>query len=65
MKPTIIRLTVAEAPLHVNASQIAYYFSKTKEDGKIVTVIQLVTNHLVEVEEALSEVDVLIEAASL
>ena len=64
MKPVIIKLSVANTDVRVNACQIAYYYSKKKEDGKIITVLHLDKNIRIEVAASLSEIDALIEVAS-
>ena len=65
MKPVVIKLSVGGTEVHVNACQIAYYYSKKREDGKRVTILHLDKNIRMEVDETLSEIDVLIEAASI
>ncbi len=65
MKPVIIKLSIADTVVHVNASHILYYYPKKINDGKIVTVIHLDRNTVIEVAESLPEIDILIEAGTL
>ncbi|MBC8034607.1 MAG: hypothetical protein H7Y03_10705 [Chitinophagaceae bacterium] len=65
MKPVIIKLSIADTVVHVNANHIVYFYPKKTDDGKLVTVLHLEKNIVVEVLESMSEIDVLIEAGSL
>lgn len=65
MKPVIIKLSIADTEVHVNASHIAYYYPKKGDNGRIMTAVHLDKNIVIEVQESLSEIDVLIEAGSL
>ena len=64
MKPVIIKLSVAETEVHVNACNIAYYYPKKTDTGSLITVVHLDKNIVIEVSESLSEIDLLIVTGS-
>lgn len=60
MKPHIIKLNLAGTIVHVNASQILYYYPKKLENGLIVTVLYLSKNWGIEVAETPAEIDAML-----
>ncbi len=63
MKPVIIKLNLAGTTVHVNASQIIYYYAKNSEQKGIVTELFFTEKFGIEVSETPAEIDALISAA--
>lgn len=63
MKPVIIKLNLAGTTVHVNASQILYYYAKNSEQKGIVTELFFTEKFGIEVSETPAEIDALISAA--
>ena len=61
MKPVIIKLNLAGTVVHVNASQIIYYYPKQTENGKVVTVLYFSHNWGIEILDTPAEIDALIQ----
>ncbi len=60
MKPVIIKLNLSGTTVHVNASQILYYYAKHSEKGQVVTELFFTEKFGLEVSETPAEIDALI-----
>ena len=65
MKPVIIKLNLAGTTVHVNTTQILYYYAKHSEKSGIVTELFFTEKFGLEVTETPAEIDALINAASV
>ena len=65
MKPVIIRLDLSGTTVHVNASQILYYYAKQSEEGNVITELFFTEKFGIEVKETPAEIDALINANTL
>lgn len=65
MKTKIIRLTLSGTTVHINASQILYYYAKHNQDGQVVTELFFTEKFGLEVSETPAEIDALIESGNL
>ena len=63
MKSVIIKLNLAGTTVHVNASQILYYYAKNSEQKGIVTELFFTEKFGIEVSETPAEIDALITVA--
>ncbi len=64
MNASIIKLNLSGTTVHVNASQILYYYAKKKDDESIVTELFFTEKFGLEVLETPSEIDALISGNS-
>ena len=64
MKPVIIKLNLSGTTVHVNSSQIMYYYAKKTNEGLIVTEVFFTEKFGLEVTESPAEIDALINAGS-
>jgi hypothetical protein len=64
MKPTIIRLNLAGTTVHVNVSQVLYYYAKQNEDGEVVTQLFFTEKFGLEVKDTPAEIDAMINGGS-
>ena len=64
MKPLIIKLNLAGTIVHVNATQIMYYYAKKQKNGQIATVVYLAKDWGIEVSETPDEIDDLLKVTS-
>ena len=62
MKPVIIKLNLSGTTVHVNASQIMYYYAKKTNDATVVTEVFFTEKFGLEVTESPAEIDALINA---
>lgn len=60
MKPVIIKLNLSGTTVHVNASQVMYYYAKKTSDGAVVTEVFFTEKFGLEVTESPAEIDALI-----
>ena len=60
MKPIIVKLNLAGTTVHVNTSNILYYYAKHSDDGRIVTELFFTEKFGLEVSETPAEIDALI-----
>lgn len=60
MKPIIVKLNLAGTTVHVNTSNILYYYAKHSDDGRIVTELFFTEKFGLEVSETPAEIDTLI-----
>lgn len=60
MKPIIVKLNLAGTTVHVNTSNILYYYAKHSEDGRIITELFFTEKFGLEVSETPAEIDALI-----
>lgn len=60
MKPIIIKLNLAGTVVHVNATNILYYYPKQLDNGRIVTVMYLAKDWGIEVAESPAEIDAML-----
>lgn len=60
MKPTIIKLNLVGTTVHVNTTQILYYYAKQKDDGDNVTELFFTEKFGLEVLETPAEIDQMI-----
>ena len=65
MKPVIIRLDLSGTTVHVNTSQILYYYAKQTDEGKVVTELFFTEKFGIEVKETPAEIDALINLNTL
>ncbi len=65
MKPVIIKLNLIGTTVHVNTTNILYYYAKQKENGDIVTELFFTEKFGLEVLETPAEIDGLINANAL
>ena len=65
MKTMIIRLDLSGTTVHVNASQILYYYAKQTDEGKVVTELFFTEKFGIEVKETPAEIDALINLNTL
>lgn len=60
MTPIIVKLNLAGTTVHVNTSNILYYYAKHSDDGRIVTELCFTEKFGLEVSETPAEIDALI-----
>ena len=60
MKQVIIKLNLVGTTVHVNSSQVLYYYAKQKDNGDIVTELFFTEKFGLEVLETPAEIDALI-----
>ena len=60
MKPTIIKLNLSGTTVHVNTSQILYYYAKHNDKGVVVTELFFTEKFGLEVSETPAEIDAMI-----
>lgn len=66
MKPSIIKLNLSgKTTVHVNASQVLYYYAKKTDDSTIVTEVFFTEKFGLEVIETPAQIDSLINSSSL
>ncbi|MDB5191598.1 MAG: hypothetical protein JWQ96_1161 [Segetibacter sp.] len=65
MKPSIIKLDLAGTTVHVNATQVLYYYAKKTEQGTVVTELFFTEKFGIEVNQTPAEIDSLIGASTL
>ena len=65
MKTMIIRLDLSGTTVHVNTSQILYYYAKQTDEGKVVTELFFTEKFGIEVKETPAEIDALINPDTL
>lgn len=64
MKPVIIKLNLSGTTVHVNSSQILYYYAKRTDDGGAVTELFFTEKFGLEVSETPAEIDTLINSGN-
>lgn len=65
MKTKIIRLNLSGTTVHINTSQILYYYAKHNQEGQVVTELFFTEKFGLEVSETPAEIDALIESGNL
>ena len=65
MKPVIIKLNLIGTTVHVNTSNILYYYAKQKDTGEVVTELFFTEKFGLEVLETTAEIDGLIISNSI
>jgi hypothetical protein len=64
MKPAIINLNLSGTTVHINSSQILYYYAKKTDDGSVVTELFFTEKFGLEVTETPAEIDALISGST-
>ncbi len=63
MELVIIKLDLAGTTVHVNASQVLYYYAKQNKTGVVVTQVFFTEKFGLEVSETPAEIDAMIKGA--